>query len=137
IRDSAFTLKNGEPSSDLLFYEAFAKRYLSEFDQVVIVGRLFNQEDPATSPATGPGVTFLALPGYHGPGGFLRNFPKILRVVLSAIEPRAAYILRIPTTVPSLFSIILWLRRIPFAVEVAADPHDGYSKQSLNGNRLA
>ncbi|MGO3127132.1 MAG: glycosyltransferase [Luteimonas sp.] len=42
-----------------------------------------------------------------------------------------------PTTVPSLYSIILYARRIPFAVEVAADPYDGYSAESLGNHPLS
>jgi glycosyltransferase involved in cell wall biosynthesis len=137
IRDGAFTLANGQPASDLINYDAFAKRYLTEFSEVVLVGRLFKKEDPAARPATGPGVTFLPLPGYHGPIGFLKNLPRIIATIARSIEPGAAYILRIPTTVPSLYSIALWLRRIPFAVEVAGDPRDGYSRQSLNNHPLA
>lgn len=137
IRDSTFTLSNGQPASDLISYDAFAKRYLAEFEEVVLVGRLFPAEDPATKPAVGPGVSFLALPGYHGPVGFLRSLPAILKVVARSVEPGAAYILRVPTTVPSLYSLILRLRGIPFAVEVAADPYDGYSRQALNNHPLA
>lgn len=137
IRDGAFTLANGQPASDLINYDAFAKRYLSEFSEVVLVGRLFRREDPAAKPAIGPGVTFLPLPGYHGPVGFLKSLPSIITTIARSVEPGAAYILRIPTTVPSLYSIALWIRRIPFAVEVAGDPRDGYSRQSLNNHPFA
>lgn len=137
IRDSTFTLSGGLPASDVISYDGFAKRYLAEFEEVVLVGRLFPKEDPATKPATGPGVSFIALPGYHGPVGFLRSLPSILKVMRRSIEPGAAYILRVPTTVPSLYSLLLRLRRIPFAVEVAADPHDGYSRKALNNHPLA
>ena len=137
IRDSTFTLSNGQPASDVLSYEGFAKRYLAEFDEVVLVGRLFPKEDPASRPAVGPGVSFLALPGYRGPLGFLRSLPSILRVVLQSLERDAAYILRVPTTVPSLYALLLQLRGQPFAVEVAADPRDSYSRKALNNSRLA
>ena len=137
IRDSTFTLSGGVPASDVISYDGFAKRYLAEFEEVVLVGRLFAQEDPATRPAVGPGVSFLALPGYHGPIGFLKSLPAILKVIGTSIEPDAAYILRVPTTVPSLYSLMLWIKRVPFAVEVAADPFDGYSRQALNDHPLA
>lgn len=137
IRDSAFTLSQGKPASDLLSYEAFAKRYLSEFSEVVLVARLFDREDSSTSPATGPHVSFVALPGYHGPRGFLKKLPSIVKVIFGTLDSDAAYILRVPTTVPSLYAFALWLKRIPFAVEVAADPYDGYSKNSLNGHPFA
>ncbi|WP_434026036.1 glycosyltransferase [[Pseudomonas] boreopolis] len=137
IRDSAFTLNNGVPSSDLLSYDNFAKRYLARFDEVILVGRLFKKEDAAAKPAVGPGVSFKALPGYHGPIGFIKNIPGIIRVVMSTLERDAAYILRIPTTVPSIYAFVLRLLRIPFFVEVAADPYDGYSARALNNNILS
>jgi glycosyltransferase involved in cell wall biosynthesis len=137
IRDSTFTLSQGQPASDVLSYEGFAKRYLAEFDEVVLVGRLFAKEDPASRPAVGPGVTFLALPGYRGPVGFLRSLPEILRVVFRSLHRDAAYILRVPTTVPSLYALLLHLRGQPFAVEVAADPRDSYSRKALNNSVLA
>jgi glycosyltransferase involved in cell wall biosynthesis len=137
VRDSDFTLKGSVPASYLLHYDAYAKRFLSSFDEVVLVGRLFEREDPTALPATGPGVTFVGLPGYHGPIGFLKKVPLIIRTVWQTLDRDAAYILRIPATIPTLYSILLRLRGIPFAVEVAADPYDGYSKQALNNSKLA
>lgn len=137
IRDSVFTLNNGQPSSNLLYYQAFPVRYLSTFDEVVMVARLFEKEDVTAKPVIGPSVGFLPLPGYHGPIGFIKNFFKICRVIWKSIDPKAAYILRVPTTVPSLYSIILYLRNIPFALEMAADPYDGYSPQALGNHPLS
>ncbi|ROR18604.1 glycosyltransferase involved in cell wall biosynthesis [Comamonas sp. BIGb0124] len=137
IRDGVFTLNDGVPSSNLLYYAAFPKRYLAVFDSVTMVGRLFSKEDPTAKPVTGPNVDFVSLPGYHGPIGFLKNLPKIISVINRSIDPNAAYILRVPTTVPSLYSVLLYLKRIPFAVEVAADPYDGYSPQALGNHPLS
>jgi glycosyltransferase involved in cell wall biosynthesis len=137
VRDSDFTLKGAAPASYLLHYDAYAKRFLSSFDEVVLVGRLFEREDPTALVATGPGVAFVGLPGYHGPLGFLKALPKIVRTVWSTLDRDAAYILRIPATIPTLYSVLLRLRGIPFTVEVAADPYDGYSKQALNNSKLA
>lgn len=131
VRDGVFTLKNGAPASPIVDYERFSKRYTDVFDRVVCVGRLFNTEDASASPVTGRGVSFHAVPGYRGPWGFMKNLPAIIRAVKGAIEPDAAYILRIPATIPSLFACLLWWRKIPFAVEVVADPYDGYSPQVL------
>lgn len=137
IRDSVFTLSDGKPSSNLLYYKAFPVRYLSTFDHVVMVARLFEKEDPTAKPVIGSSVEFLPLPGYHGPIGFIKNFFKICSIIWKSIDPKAAYILRVPTTVPSLYSIILYLRKIPFALEMAADPYDGYSRQALDNHPLS
>lgn len=137
VRDSDFTLQGEQPASYLLHYDGYAKRFLSTFDRVILVGRLFKREDPTARPAVGPGVTLTALPGYHGPVGFLTALPGVVRAIRGTIERNAAYVLRVPATIPTLYSVVLWLLGIPFAVEVAADPYDGYSKQALNNNRLA
>lgn len=137
VRDSDFTTRDGSPASYLLHYEAYAKRFLSAFDEVVLVGRLFSRDDPTAKPVTGPGVTFVPLPGYRGPLGFLKALPKILSVMWRTLDRDAAYILRVPATIPLLYSVLLRLRGIPFAVEVAADPYDGYSRQALGNHPLA
>ncbi len=137
VRDSDFSLKEGKPSSYLLNYDSFAKRYRSEFDEVEIVARLFEKDDPSAKPVVGEGVGFTAMPGFRGPAGFLRALPRVIKTVLKTTDRDAAYLLRIPATMPLIYSLLLRLRGIPFAVEVAADPYDGYSKAALNNHRLA
>lgn len=137
VREGAFTLNAGKPASNLLGYHEFGKRYVPTFSKMILVGRLFKQEDLAAKPVEGPGVEFLALPGYHGPMGFAKNVLPILKLVFGSIEKDACYILRVPGMIPTLYSILLWLRGIPFAVEVASDPYDAYGSQSLDGHPLA
>lgn len=137
IRDSNFTLNAGRPASNLLHYDAYASRYLQVFDEVVLVGRLFQKEDPSAKPVTGERVSFHPFPAYQGPIGFLKALPGIVRAMTGVIDRDAAYVLRVPATIPGLFALALWARRIPFAVEVAADPYDGYGASALNGARLA
>lgn len=136
VRDSNFTLSNGRPASNLLHYEAYAKRYLQVFDKVALVGRLFPKEDPSARPVDGANVEFSAFPAYEGPLQFIKNLPGVIRSMTAGLDPSAAYVLRVPATIPSLYALALWARRIPFAVEVCADPHDGYSKEALNGTWL-
>ncbi|WP_137128943.1 glycosyltransferase [Rhizobium sp. FY34] len=137
VRDSDFTLSRGQPASNLLNYEDFSRRYLAVFDEIVLIGRLFRRDDPTATPVTGPGATFLGVPGYHGPVGFLKTLPSIIGFLFRNTPRDAAYILRIPATIPSLFALVLTIKRIPFAVEVVADPYDGYSAQALNHHPLA
>ncbi|TWH09309.1 glycosyltransferase involved in cell wall biosynthesis [Pseudoxanthomonas taiwanensis J19] len=137
VRDSNFTLREGKPASNLLHYDAYAKRYLQVFDGVTLVGRLFPREDLSALPVTGENVDFSAFPAYQGPKEFVRCLPGIVRSMRRGLDRSAAYILRIPATIPSIYALCLWIRRIPFAVEVCADPYDGYSGRSLSGNRLA
>ena len=137
VRDGAFTLNEGKPASNLVHYEAFSKRYLAEFESVTMVGRLFNKEDPTALPVEGPGVTFLPLPGYHGPVGFLKSLLQLGRSIGKSIDPQSAYILRVPATIPIVYSFSLRAKGIPFAVEVVGDPEAAYSSSSLGGNRFS
>jgi len=57
--------------------------------------------------------------------------------VSGTVDRNSAYLLRIPATISLLYSIVLRLRGIPFAVEVAADPYDGYSSEALGNHPLA
>lgn len=137
VRDSDFTMSQGMPASNLLNYEEFGQRYTSVFDEVVLVGRLFDKEDITAKPVVGHKVTFLGIPGYHGPLGFAKNLLSILKFIFSNTPSDAAYILRIPATIPMFYSFVLRAKRVKFAVEVAADPHDGYSAKALGNHPLA
>lgn len=134
IRDGVFTMTHGQVGSNLLHYDAFGKRYLTTYSEITIVGRLFPEEDPTARPVEGPRVSFYPLPGYHGPLGFLRNLPKIAFRLVPTIRPDCSYILRLPATLPSIYGFLLYIRSIPFGVEVVGDPADAYSAAVL-GNR--
>ncbi|MGF6329981.1 glycosyltransferase involved in cell wall biosynthesis [Pseudomonas sp. BS3782 TE3695] len=137
VRDGVFTTTNGRPASNLLHYEFYGRRYLSVFSEVIIVGRLFEKQDPTALPVDGPNVSFLKLPAGHGPIGLIKSLPSILKTVLSTTSPGSAYLLRVPANVPSIYALVLWLKRIPFCIEVCADPFDSYSAKALNNHPLS
>jgi glycosyltransferase involved in cell wall biosynthesis len=137
VRDGSFTINGGRPSSNLLHYETFGKRYTKTFKEVVIIGRLFNVEDATALPLEGDGVTFKSLPGKRGVLGALSSLLTTFLCAWKTIKPGNAYLLRVPGTIPIIFYIVLKIKRVPFAVEVAADPHDSYSSASLNGHKFA
>ena len=137
IRDGSFTLNKGKAASNLLHYKAFGRRYTNVFDEVVITGRLFNTEDETALPVEGQGVHFDPLPGRRGIFGALVSLLSTLLHAWKATNSGSAYLLRVPGTIPTIYYVLLKLKRIPFSVEVAADPYDSYSPQSLNGHKLA
>ncbi len=137
IRDGAFTTNKGRPSSNLLSFDSFGKRYLDVFTKVSIVGRLFNKEDKTAKPVTGEGVSFISLPGKRGALGVMSTLVTVLSTAIKTSKKGNAYLLRIPGNIPTIYFFVLSLKKIPFAVEVAADPFDSYSKKSLDNHLLS
>jgi glycosyltransferase involved in cell wall biosynthesis len=137
IRDGIFTSKDNKAASNLLHYDVFGKRYLDVFQQVNLVGRKFEKEDPTALPVEGGGVNFISLPGRNGILGFIKSIVNIISIALKTTKKGNSYILRIPGTIPSIYYFILKFKKIPFSVEVCADPLDSYSKKSLDGHILS
>lgn len=102
------------------------KRYLQVFEKVVVLARVEEKETLAASfvSAEGPGVEFLAVPGFIGPLEFLKRRAAVARTVAHATNIGDAFVLRVPGTVGTM----LWRRlrklRRPYGVEVVGDPLD-------------
>jgi glycosyltransferase involved in cell wall biosynthesis len=131
VFDGRFFNNSGVPSSHHLTYELFTKRYLSEFETVTVVGRLFNSEDKGAKSVIGNNSSFIGVPGYVGPLNFIKKLPSILKILWSIPVSDTAVFLRTPGTIPYIFSIILILKRKSFVVEVVADPYDQLSKGAV------
>lgn len=136
IRDGYFTTSAQGPSSKIVSYDNFSSRYLSAFEEVELVGRLFDKVENGSKPVTGINVSFTPIRGYKGPAGFLKNILSIISLIFKSTHKGSGYILRLPATVPILFGFILLLKKIPYAVEVVGDPYDAYSPEVLN-NRFS
>jgi hypothetical protein len=105
----------------------FYREYLDVFDSVRVISRAFPVPcvEPNFLPVEGPGVEFYTMPGYKGPFGFLGNFVKVReRAKGATVSPDSAVLFRLPSQVAN--SVEYWLsrRRLPYAVEVVADPYD-------------
>jgi len=125
--DGRFVLNEGRPASIHMHYDSLWVRYLEVFDTVTVVGRLFAEEHPKAKPIEGPGVTFVPLPGYYGPLGYLTKATQIARKVQTLIQPESAFILRPPSMVGNLFGRALRRTGHPYGVEVVGDPYDSFS----------
>ena len=101
-------------------------RYLEEFDELVVLARVAPKvgSDDETARADGPGVSFWALPDYHGPWQYLRDLRRLKAAVRRAVGECDAYILRLPGLLGRLaLQEINGLGR-PYALEVVGDPWD-------------
>ncbi len=123
IIDGYFSRTNGDPSSNHVWYENFWSRYLAGFENVTIITRVGDRVDPKAKPITGPGVDVLELPDIREMVPFLIYIPRLL-ILLFKLPRDASYILRIPGFITALAGVVLIIRRIPFGVEVIADPSD-------------
>lgn len=131
ILDGLFTKTDGRASSNHLGYEHFAKRYLSVFDQVTIVTRVGTKVDSAAKYIDGPQVDVMELPDIRRMFPFLMYIPKLLWVLFH-LPRNASYILRIPGFITTIASFVFFVRRVPYGVEVVADPADALDAKSFN-----
>ncbi|HUS81009.1 MAG TPA: glycosyltransferase [Armatimonadota bacterium] len=119
--------KGGVPASNVKTYDRLWRRYLSAFDEVVVLARVFDVEDPEAEPAGGPGVTVVEIPGFRSTREALRIAPRMLGAIRDAYADDCAYILRTPSVISDLMWRRLRARRHPYAIELAGDPYDAYA----------
>jgi glycosyltransferase involved in cell wall biosynthesis len=105
----------------------FWRRYLEVFSEVVVLARVgprVLREEATSMRADGPGVTFLPLPDYAGPWGYLRSLRSLSLGIREGVSACGAYILRVPGSVGSATWREIRREGKPFALEVVADPWD-------------
>jgi glycosyltransferase involved in cell wall biosynthesis len=112
---------------------SFLSRYLTVFDEVVVLARVENADKipPKKKMADGPNVSFFPLPYYFGPLQFLKRHREVKACVEKAINAADAYILRVTGLVGTLLWRHLMKKGIPYGVEVVGDPWDVFSPGSI------
>lgn len=122
-------LANGETYDDGHSTYELWQRYLSQFEEVQVVGRsrLVTEVPGGFRRVDGPGVKVFHLPDYHGPEAFLARALPLTSKLRRAFEPREAVILRVSGMLASLSAPLLHRRGQPFAVEVINDPEQVFS----------
>jgi glycosyltransferase involved in cell wall biosynthesis len=111
----------------------FWSRYLEVFDSVRVAARLV--EVPFAEArwlrVDGPGVTFAAVPPYHGPLQYALRRGTIQRAVAGSFQPGDAVILRVGSVLADALLPQLLKARHPYAVEVIGDPWDTFSPGAM------
>lgn len=107
----------------------FWQRYLDVFDAVRVLARVCEvaATPQALQRADGAQVSFVPLPDYHGPVGFLKKGVTISRVVKAALDKEAALILRLGMPIDSLALVQCRRSGHPYGVEVVGDPYDVFA----------
>ena len=123
FEDRFVKTQNGNVYSDLVDY-AFLSRYLQVFNEVIVFARLseIDQEQLDKPRANGPNVSFISLPAFIGPWQYLKHHCKLNALSKQVLTAADAYILRIPGTIATLLWKQLTRNKIPYGVEVRADP---------------
>ncbi len=106
--------------------------YRGGFERVSVACRLEHVPDAGEGAllCDGPGVSFLGMPYYVGPTQYLRVAPAVRKRVSEIYRPKAAYLLRMPSQMGTLFMRYLTKRGHPFAIIVMADPFKGFDRKS-------
>jgi len=102
-------------------------RYLDSFDSVTVVARLNRKVWPGGIPVEGDSVSVFPLDYYLGPEQYIKKRGIIRKQISAACQEKAAYLLRVPSTIASLMQSQLRKQQQPFGVEVIADPNTTFA----------
>jgi len=111
----------------------FLCRYLTVFDQVVVLARVKDNEQITENcrQASGPEVRFVALPCYIGPSDFFKNYRTIHSRTMQLVSSKNAFILRVASPIATTLWQKLKRYNLPYGLEVVADPWDALSPGSV------
>jgi glycosyltransferase involved in cell wall biosynthesis len=112
-------------------YSEFAA-YRGPFETVKIACRLepVPSVDSDALRCDGPGVSFIGLPYYVGPSQYFRAAIALRNRIKELYCPGAAYLLRMPSQIGTLFMHYLIRRRHPSGIIVVADPFHDFERNS-------
>jgi len=103
---------------------SFWERYLSVFDEVLVVARvkLVKMIPKFLKRADGTAVKFYPLPDFTGLTGILKTLPRLWKCMQQIAKEKEAFILRVPGAIGTLLYWVVKKEGKPFAVEVVGDP---------------
>jgi glycosyltransferase involved in cell wall biosynthesis len=108
------------------FARSFYSQYLQVFDAVKVVARVreVNVLTGSAQRADGSGVSFHAIPHYHGPKQFLAGYGRITRAARASLGGQHAVILRVGSQIASCVEPVVRRSGRPYALEVMCDPYE-------------
>lgn len=137
ITEARFLKKGDAYYTQGSFTSALWNRYLSVFDEIVVVARVQHIAEDAIVDekfrSDTLGVSFMPIPYYIGPVGFVKKRRKIISLMREMFSHESAYILRVPGLVGQIASKVLTEKGIKYGVEVVGDPYDVFAP---NGNPI-
>lgn len=130
-----FQTNDGKVWTNSLYGYDFFRRYFDVFSEVRIVSRMKKIEYSEVSNlnlVSGDNLEFYALPFYHGPWQYAKQFLNIQKELTKAIKTCDCAILRIPDQVAFSLSKVLEKNNIPFGIEVVAHSWDLYAEGTID-----
>lgn len=113
---------------------SFWERYLTEFDRVAIVSRVraVGFEDiEGYLRVDGPRVNIKELPYMRGMKQYILNYFKFTKSVKKAIRDSKCALIRLPSVSAAMVLKYYKRKRLPYAIEVVADPYYAYSSNKI------
>ena len=111
----------------------FYERYLRVFEELRIANRVIEEKQltPERYPIDDSRIEVYSIPIFHGPIEYLKKYFTVGKILEHVTEGCDAAILRLPCTAAQRIGNSIIKKRIPYAVEVVFDAHDG-AKTSAN-----
>lgn len=111
----------------------FYERYLRVFEKLRIANRVIEEEQLTAGrfPIEDSRIEVYPIPIFHGPIDYLKKYFKVGKKLKRVTEGCDAVVLRLPCTAAQRIGNFIIKKRIPYAVEVVFDAHDG-AKTSAN-----
>lgn len=116
-----------------MFGEKVLSRYLEVFDNISVVCRVrevTNLNQAGVSPLNNPSITIIELPIYNGLFDYIKKKRLIKKIISQHINPKSAYICRVPGQIGLIATDILIEKGIKYGVEVVGDPWDSLAPQA-------
>jgi glycosyltransferase involved in cell wall biosynthesis len=115
--------------TDNAFPYIFWTRYLDVFSSVNIVARVSHIPSPKSDwkRVDGENVSYVSLPSYIGPLGFVKSLPKLIRILRKrkAIDRKVIY--RVPGILSSFYNYFALATEQSYGAEVVGDPADVFA----------
>lgn len=112
---------------------SFWARYLDVYERAILLARVRPIEKPPESwaKASGPGIDFIALPYFQGPGQFLLKRLAIRRQLADVLQKPYAIHLRAPcAAITDEVWRLIDVQR-PYGIEVVGDPWDAFAPNAI------
>lgn len=116
----------------------FYQRYLRVFEELRLVTRCIDEENlnDCRIQLDNHRIEYYPLPIFRGPKEYAARYFKIVKLLKNITEGCDAAVLRIPSTVALRTCKRVMKKKLPYAVEVVFDAHDGCASETSLINKL-